>query len=72
MSVLQVLTIAQCWQPIVSYCSRHDLHLKHLIFQYYYVNALFQLKNYFKVVQLGSAVSFMFSMIVFEPITILI
>ncbi|CAD5228911.1 unnamed protein product [Bursaphelenchus okinawaensis] len=53
---LNVLTIAQCWQPVVSYCSRHDLHLKHVVFQYFYVNASFQLKNFVQVAQLGTAI----------------
>ncbi|KAI6191912.1 hypothetical protein M3Y97_00279100 [Aphelenchoides bicaudatus] len=43
---LNVLTIAGNWQMILSYCSHHELHLKHTVFIYFYANAMYNVGDY--------------------------
>ncbi|MFH4979720.1 hypothetical protein AB6A40_006429, partial [Gnathostoma spinigerum] len=49
---LNVLTAVGDWPRILVYSKRHDLPLKHLVFAYYYVNALFKKNMYLEIQKL--------------------
>jgi len=51
-SYIKILTSAGSWQAIITFISRHDLSLAHLVFACFHVNALYKREMYAEIVNL--------------------